>query len=234
MDLTEERRLKQDAGNNEAVPKPAPQEPEDLPVPALDTTEPVIPDVKAEYIKIENIKSVQRVAPIPVNIITGALVFILSLVFFLLIVSSKFAEPWAAHLTDKINTLIVNGALYVLNNIQGVSAAKGEALSTVYYKISLHGDWVAFSSLELLVIFAALFVFFQKTDWKKRAVVFLAMVPLAIIANIFRLVVAFGVALNCGPAVADRYFHEILVACVFVFIILGLMLLEFLFFSDEG
>jgi len=245
MDLTEERRLKQEALSNEAQPKPVVEhkDPEILSEQARFDGDPIdlkskIENVPAENtvpkeIKAGNSISVLPIAPVPVNAIREALVFILSLVVFFLVVSSKFAEPWVGFVTAKINVLIIQGSLIILNNIQGACFAKGETLSTVFYKLSLRGDWVAFSSLELLIIFAALFIFFQKSNWKKRALVFISMIPLAIIANIFRVVVTFGVALNCGTTLADQYFHEILVACVFIFIIIGLILLEFLYFTDE-
>ncbi|MFI5205577.1 MAG: archaeosortase/exosortase family protein [Candidatus Paceibacterales bacterium] len=215
MDITEQRR----AAGREADPKA--KAPENKPAPQI------IENTNSR-VKEENVKEIKSENSIPTIAIIRSLAFILSLIAILFIVSSKFSEPWVNIVAANLNALIVYGSFFVLNIIQGACTVDGLVLITHYYKISLQGDWVALYSLELLVIFAVLFVFFQKITRIKRGVVFMSLIPLAIVANIFRVVMACGLALNYGPAFADRYFHGVLAGSVFVIIILGLIFLEFL------
>ena len=85
---------------------------------------------------------------------------------------------------------------------------------------------VAFYSLELLIVFAALFAYFQKTSRMKRGIVFISLIPLAMAANILRVLWACGLAMNDGIVSADKSFYGILAGSVFAFIIVGLIILE--------
>jgi exosortase/archaeosortase family protein len=226
MEITEKRRLKEDPAGKETEPKAKPAENEPVPA-AEDLNLPLsvpVNEENAEAIKSENY--------IPAHSIAGIIVLILSLIAFFLMVSSKYAETLVDPAVAALNTLIVYGSFFVLNILQGASSVQGVILNTHYYKISLQGDLAALYSLELLIAFAALFAFFQKTALVKWGKVFLALVPLAVIANIFRVVMAFGIALNNSPALADRCFHGILTGIVFAIILLGLMLFEYLSSSD--
>ena len=236
MEITEQRRLKEEAASRETELKTKP--PENKLVPVTDTPQ-KIEEIKRfssepsdPIVKEEKVNAYKSSNPIPANAITGFLALILSLITFFFIVSSKFLEFWVVALVAKLNALIVHGSFFVLSIIQGACTLEGPILNTYYYKTSLQGDLVAFYSLELLIILAALFAFLKKTACIKKGVVLISLIPLAIIANIFRVVVAFGLALNYGAACADRYFHGVLVGFVFILIILGLILLESLFFSD--
>jgi exosortase/archaeosortase family protein len=230
MEITEQRRLKEEAASKEVEHKTKPQEDKSPPVPE-DLNPPFslpatgIPRIIEE---IKTFSSDKSEKPIPANAITGFLTLILLSITLFFIVSSKFSEFWVNTLVVKLNALIVYGSFFVLRIIQGACTAEGTVLNTHYYKISLQGDLVALYSMELLIIFAALFIFFQKTTWIKRGVVFISLFPLAIIANIFRVVVAFGLALNYGTAYADRYFYGVLVVLVFIFIALGLLFLDYI------
>jgi exosortase/archaeosortase family protein len=62
--------------------------------------------------------------------------------------------------------------------------------------------------------------------------VLMSLIPIAIVANIVRVVWACGIALNYGNNTADHYFHGLLAYFVFIFIVLGLMLIEFLSSPD--
>ena len=226
MEITEQRRLKEMAQGREVEPKAKVPEPEPAPEPA-----PVVEEIKPP-IREEKIEPVVNEVQIPAKNIAGVVVLILSIIVFFLIISSKNSEAWVAPLVAELNALIVLGSFCVLNILQGASITQGVVLKTHYYTISLQHDLVALYSLELLIAFAALFIFFHRAEWNKWGKVFMALVPAAIIANIFRVVMSFAYALNYGAEVADRYFHGILVGIVFVIIIAGLMFFEYLSSSE--
>jgi exosortase/archaeosortase family protein len=219
MDITEQRRQKENPAQKEAELKPAP------------VTEDLSPPLTVPA-KEENTEAIKGEDRIPANSIAGIVILILSLIAFFLIVSSKHSEPWVNPVVAQLNALIIYGSYIVLNILQGASTAQGPILNTYYYKVSLQGDLVALYSLALLIGFAALFIFFKKTARIKWGKILMALVPLAVVANIFRVVMAFGLALNNAPALADRSFHGVLVGVVFLIIVLGLMLFEYLSSSD--
>jgi len=234
MELTEQRRLKEEAANKVKEPVPVA---EDLKLP------PILPVASPQIIKeVETFVSqvnvrpsqekVESKSPFSVFVAKGLLVFNLSLTAFLLMVSLRLPESWVNSVAAKLNSLIVYGSFYVFHLAQLPCILEGSALNIHFYKLSLHGDLVALYSLELLTLFAVLFAFIQKAIWVKRAMIFISLIPLVIVANIFRVLWACGLALNYGTVSADRYFHGALVDFVFVFVVAGLILFEFLAFSD--
>ena len=224
MELTEKRRLEREAAGRIADPKPKFKAPKIEPAPQIvekkDTLAPELPVTKVQE---EKALAIKNNINIPVNAIARSLVYILTLIAFLM-AFSKLSDL----LATKLNTLIIYGSFFVLNIIQVPCIVDGFFLNTSYYSISLKDDLIAFYSLELLIIFTLLFAYFQRITRIKRGVVFIILVPLAVVANIFRVVMAFGLALNDGPADANRYLHGGLVGLVFVIIILGLIFLELL------
>jgi exosortase/archaeosortase family protein len=221
MEITEQRRLKELGAGKDIEPKA--KAPDNEPAPVAEEIKPPVIEEKTEAAKSE--------VQIPAKNIAGVIVLILSIIVFFLIVSSRNSAFWVDPLVAQLNALIAFGSFCVLRILQGATL-QGAVLSTHYYKVSLQGDLTAVYSLELLIAFAALFIFFQRSAWNKWGRVFMALVPLAVIANIFRVVMAFGYALNYGTGVADRYFHGILVAIVFIILLLGLMFFEYLTSSE--
>lgn len=180
----------------------------------------------------DNVEVIKNSDPVPASAVMSPVVLILSLFAFLIIVSSIFSETWVDAVVTKLNALIIYGSFVALSIIQEPYTAVGTVLNTHDYKVSLQGDLVVLYSLELLIILSALLAFFKKTTWINSGVVFMTMVPIVIIINIFRVVVACGLALNYGIPFADMCFHSDLVGFVFLFVVLGLISVEFLFSSD--
>ena len=188
-------------------------------MPAAELPVSSVQEEKAEAVESEKI--------VPANAVAGSLVYILILIA-LLVFFFKLPAAWVSASAIKLNTLIAYGSFLFLSVIQGPCVVNGTVLNTSYYNIALQGDLVAFYSIELLIVFALLFAFFQKMTRVKRGLVFISLIPLAVIANIARVVMACGLALNDGSASADRYFHGVLAGSVFVIIIIGLIFLEYL------
>jgi exosortase/archaeosortase family protein len=241
MDITEQRRQKEETAAQEPDPKTG--IPEDLPpsLPAMEASqiEEEIKEEAKEEVKEElNEGYKEEYKEVPKRglkwdiALTGRVFFILSLTVLILAAFFEFPKSWEHAIADKINTAIVYVTFLILNLIHGPCSLEGVGLNTHYYKISLQGDLVVFYSLELIIIFAVLFAFVQKTTWTKSGMIAILLVPLAMVANLFRLLWACGIALNYGPVTADRYFHGALVGFVFIFIVLGLTILEYLFFPD--
>lgn len=245
MEITEQRRLEQDAAAKELESKTKTSE--NKPAPVLQDLNPplllpvtdnprIIEEIKTftSQVNVRPSQEIKKKDPLPDDVIRGLFVFILSLPVFLFMVSFKFPESWVNTVAAKLNAVIVDGSFFVLSIIQVSCTVMGAVLKSHHYKVSLQGDLVAFYSIELLIVFAALFALAQKTTWIKRGVIFISLIPLAIIANICRVLLACGLALNYGIISADRYYHGILVGFVFIFIVLGLMFFAFLFSPDSN
>jgi exosortase/archaeosortase family protein len=183
---------------------------------------------------VEPIEEDESKNPIPNNANKLFLIFNLSLTAFLLMVSFKLPEPWLNSAAAKLNSMILYGSFFIFSVAQQPCSVVGSVLNMQSYKISLQGDLIAFYSLQLLIFLAVLMIFVQKTTWEKRAMVFISLFPLALVANIIRVIWACGIALNYGTATADRYFHGLLAVFVFIFIVIGLILFEFLASSDSN
>jgi exosortase/archaeosortase family protein len=238
MEITEQRRLKEEVAGKENDPAPVV---EDLKVESLlpVTDTPQITDEVKKFVSQVNIRPSQEIIEepkdknaVPVNTINGFQTFILLLTAFLLMALLKFPEAWANSLAAKFNSMVLYGSFIVFSGANLPCTIERYVLNTPYYKISLQGDLIAVYSLGLLVFFAVLFASIQKATWIKRAMIFASLVPLAALANVIRVLWACGLALNYGVASADRYFHGALVDFVFIFVVLGLIFFEFLSLPD--
>jgi exosortase/archaeosortase family protein len=158
--------------------------------------------------------------------------FALSLAAFFLIVPFKFSQTWMAMAGAKFNSLIMYGSFFILSAAQEQCTIIGGVLRISHYKVFLQGDPVALYSLKVLIFLATLYACIQKTEWSEKGKIFISLIPLALIANVLRVLWACGLALNYGNAFADGYFHGFLVVFVFIFVVLGLMFLEFISSPD--
>jgi exosortase/archaeosortase family protein len=229
MEMTEERRAKlSPLIKNE---EPEAEKPENKPVPVPEKA--IIPSAVTPRL-IETPPVSKAPSPGIANMIVGGLVFMFSSVFLLLVFPMEVSTVWMNAVVHQLNAWTVNGGYLVLKMLQGPCTLEAGILKTPYYKVSLDGDMLVFYSIEILLIFVSLFAFMQKMTWIKRALIFICMLPLAIGANIFRLVMACGLAMNYGILAADRHFNGILIGVVFIIIIVALMILEYIFSSDEA
>lgn len=230
MEITEQRRVKRQLVEKDIEPKNDPRIEPPQEVPAQADQDQAPPPLSPVSESPDNLVQV----PIPqVTARPGSLVILIGLSALFLILSFIFPQNWMDTLAAKLNGMVIHGSYLVLNIIQGNCRVQGGSLVTHYYKVSLQGDLTSFYSVGLLFIFAVLFSSIQKGSWIKKVKVFISLVPLALVANMIRVLWACGLALNYGIVSADQYFRGVLVDFVFVFIILGLIFLEFLFISDD-
>jgi len=225
MEITEQRRAKDDAARRPLEVK-SQRSTSNSPLERINSK------IEPEAVKLHKLPQLEQVKAIPTrvpNLIQarlGPVTLIMWGVAFLLMFYSKYSAIWIGGLSAKLNTLIVGVSVFLLKILQGSCSMDGLVLNANYYKLSLQGDLTALYALELLIVFAVLFAYFQKTTRQKRGIVFAALIPLGILANVLRVLWACGLALNEGVKAADRFFHGILMGFVFIFIILGLIILE--------
>jgi len=250
MELTEERRRKEDALRVEVELKLKAQAQSKMPhavvddvklVPVLlETVSPQVAEEVKAFVTQVNTRPPQDEIERPVEAIPQEsrqqssfqkprpLIFVVLIAVILLTVYLNFPESLIMQISSRINDVVILGSAVILNILQGANTVQGNVLNVYYYRVTLQGDLIAFYSLELLIVFTTLFAFIQKTSWIKRSIVFISLAPLAVGANIFRVLMACGIALNDGGVMADRFFYGYLVVFVFVFVVLGLFFLEFL------
>ena len=244
MEITEQRRLKEETAwmENEDKTKVKTDKPltivEDLRLPPLlpvAETPQIIKEVKTFVSQanirppqeiVEETKEVKSADSIPA--LQNHIVFNIPLTAFFILSLLNFSKPWVNAVAAKLNAMVVWASFLVFSIGKLSCSLEGPVLNLPYYKISLQGDRVAFYSVEFLILLATLFAFVQNKTWEKESMVFISLVPLAIVANMLRLFWACGLAFNYGAASADRYFHGILIGFVFIFIVLGLICIEFL------
>jgi len=233
MEITERRRQKEAAA---LEPKAAPAHPEIAQVSSAPVTESakeqVLPPAASAPKPVESLPKPPAQPIVSADAVIKPLILVVSLIIFFWAVSFKSLEPWVRFLENGLNDLVIYGSFLILKLLQGSCEVHGALLNTRYYQVSLQGDPTAFYSLEMLIAFAVLFVYFQKTSLSKRAAILISLVPLAIAVNILRVVTACGLALNYGAAVVDQYFYNVLAAGVYVLIVLGLLFLESLSSTD--
>jgi len=235
MDLTEKRRQKEGAGG-----KAEEVQEEELPAaadsidsePAAGIKSPsALPEAKSPKSALlpREDEPVHAAPPIA----SRSILFLnLALASFLLVISLKFPASWVNSISETLNSMIVYFSSLAFNVAHLPCDINGVVFSTPYYRISLHGDLAAYGAAELLMFFAVFFALIQKTTWTKKVTVFLTLIPLVLVAGVFRLLWACGLALNYNKALADQCFHGALVNFVLVFVVLGLIFIELMFSPD--
>lgn len=250
MEITEERRLKSDLANR--MPDPEIKEPKDKPVVAVDdlklpvlqavTKNPRILEEIKTFVDQVNIRPSQEITgqfteiksenPMLINDGLGFLIFILSFAVSFLFLSLKSSGSWMNILVIKLNSLIINGSVFVLNLFHEPVEVKGAVLTTDHFRVSLQDDWCAFYSLELLITFTLALVALKRANWIKNGIIFASLIPLVIISNVIRVVASCGIALNEGIYLADQNFHGLLLGFVFLFNVFSFFFFVFLLFPD--
>ncbi len=255
MDITEQRRVKHEPAPLKAVPlqvklsqaEPEPLIVEEIPaeVPILENLPENLPEKPAEKLAEKPAQAVvqpplqtepyypePQEPPQPKKALSKAasraLLYSLALIVFLFDFA-KMPLSWVMAASSKINAMVILGSSFLVGLFHDPYSIQGETISTSFYKFSLQGDLTAFYSLEVLIIFALFFAYFQEMTKTDRRVVFYSMLPLAAFANIFRVALAFGIAMNNNPAKADLYAHGLLTVSVYAIMFIGLIVLECLF-----
>src|ERR1035441_454064 len=110
MDITEQRRQKEERPGKEKEDKPIPVVEELKSEPVLPVTE-ATPDKNAIPANV-NPANVNPANAIPANAIKGFQVFIVLLIAFLLMILFKFPELWVNSVTAKLNSMVLYGSFF--------------------------------------------------------------------------------------------------------------------------
>ena len=98
----------------------------------------------------------------------------------------------------------------------------------VILKVGDHELFIAdacsgFRSIVTLLALGAVYVYFQSTSAFKKWMIFLSVVPIAIVANISRICLTGLISYKLGPELAEGFFHEFSGGVMFFITVLGLM-----------
>ena len=226
MKITEERRLKKEA-EFEVNEEPIVIKPE-LPIEAMTGSSPqMIAEVK-EFISQVDLQFRPEKAQEPIT----ELSLVIPIIYCAGIISLPY--PWVNQAAEFLNGLILKGSFYVLSIPHVVSRIQNSTLILHNYKISLLGDWVSVYSLGISSVISLLLAIVITTTYIKRIFILVSFVPLALAANIFRIVFISGTFFNYGPQVADHYFKDITHFLVMITIVVGLTWFALLFRTENN
>lgn len=95
-------------------------------------------------------------------------------------------------------------------------------------KIKEHELFIAdacsgFRSIVTLLALGALYAYYQETSTKKKWAIFLSVIPLGIMGNIFRIALTGLISYHIGARFAEGFFHTFSGGVLFVFTVLGLI-----------
>jgi len=108
----------------------------------------------------------------------------------------------------------------------------------VILKVGEHELFIAdacsgFRSIVTLLALGAVYVYFQDTSKSKKWFIFASVLPIAIIANIFRICLTGMIAYKWGSERAEGFFHDFSGMVLFFVTVLGLMGLTGLICKDK-
>lgn len=168
------------------------------------------------------------------NLFSGFSISILLFPMLYLMLIFSMPEKWINIIRDNLNDFILYASFYVLGLFQVPVSFEGTALRGENYKVILGGDLTAFYSVALLGAFALLYTWVQRTTAVRKCLIFVSFFPLAIFANVSRIVLTIGLALNFGEQSADRYLNGLLQVFVYAITVAGLIILSILLRTEDA
>ena len=115
------------------------------------------------------------------------------------------------------------GSYFILKIAQLPVKVYGAILKVGEYELFMADACSGFRSLITLLALGALYAYFQKTSLAKKWLVFLSVVPLAILGNILRISITGFISYFAGIKYAEGFFHNFSGAFLFIFTVLGLI-----------
>ena len=113
-------------------------------------------------------------------------------------------------------------ATHVLRLLGLPSLQQGNTIYLAHATVTVDDPCSGLRSLLSLVTLGVLFAYLQQTSLPKRAVFLLSSVPIALVANIIRIVLLAGIADIYGTEIALRFFHDLSGFLVFALALGGL------------
>ena len=116
---------------------------------------------------------------------------------------------------------------YFLLKIVGLPVeVRGAILKVGEYELFVSDACSGFRSMVALLALGALYAYFAQTSRAKQWVLFAAVVPLGILGNILRIFLTGCISYFFGVQYAEGFFHEFSGGLLFLFTLLGLMMIK--------
>lgn len=127
-----------------------------------------------------------------------------------------------SNLTVKLKLFAAQCSTFILNHIGFPSIRDGSIIKMPNSYIAVEAPCSGLRSLIALLTLGLLFAFAMKTSYLKKALVLLSAVPIAILANIMRIILLATVNDLYGEKIAMGFFHDFTGFLVFVVAFAGL------------
>jgi exosortase len=102
-------------------------------------------------------------------------------------------------------------------------AVHGAILKVGEHELFIADACSGFRSIVTLLALGAIYAYSQDTSLKKKWIIFLSVLPLGIMGNIFRITLTGTISHFIGAKFAEGFFHSFSGAVLFVFTVLGLI-----------
>lgn len=137
-------------------------------------------------------------------------------------------------LTMPLKKMATTGSYFLLKLMQLPVTLHGAILKVGNYDFFVADACSGYRSMVTLIALGSLYAHLQKTTLIKKWIIFLSVIPLGIVGNIFRIFITGCLGHYVGIRYADGFFHEFSGAVVFLIAILGLVLIADRLTKDEG
>ena len=131
-----------------------------------------------------------------------------------------------ANISFKLKIFAAKVSTVVINKLGIPAIRDGSVIKTAHSYIVVEDPCSGIRSLIALFALGALMAYFSNVSRTKKAILFLASVPIAVGSNAIRIVALSLVSEMYGSKIATGIFHDIMGMLVFVFAFLGLLLVR--------
>ncbi len=126
-------------------------------------------------------------------------------------------------ITMPLKTIATHGSYTLLKCVGLPVSLSGAILRVGSYDFFVAEACSGYRSMVTLLALGSLYAYLQKTTMVKKWIIFLSVIPLGIVGNIFRIFVTGCIGHFAGIQYAEGFFHEFSGGVVFLIAIFGLM-----------
>lgn len=151
--------------------------------------------------------------------------FLRKILFALLFLIFMIPLPMVliSNLSFRLKILASQISVFIVKNLFGMPVIReGSVIKTAQTYLVVEDPCSGIRSLIALIALGVLMAYFSKLTKSKKIILFLSSIPIALLSNIFRIVVLILVSEIYGAQVATGKFHDVMGILVFVFAFLGL------------
>lgn len=128
-------------------------------------------------------------------------------------------------LTIPLKEISTQGAYWLLKAIQIPIKVSGSIIDVNGHQLFINDACSGFRSIVTLLALGALYIKYQPITIGRKCLAFLAVIPIGILANIFRIAITGFISYHFGIKYAEGFFHEssgIVLFAVSIFSLMGL------------